>query len=104
MFRTRFDYWLGGKPYEKGYHGWDHSEYNGRYTKCFVFTCKEARVAQRFYGFLCNHKPFDSRYHLCVLVRHAAKKEHETDETELKIVEELRTSLAIQRAVKNYFK
>jgi hypothetical protein len=103
MFRVKFDYWLGGKPYPEGYHGWDKSEFQGRYTKCYVFTHNEKEVAQRLYGFLCNPKPSNPRYHICVLTRHARKTKHETDETDLKIVEEMRTSPAVQKAVKDFF-
>ena len=104
MFKTRFDYWLSGKPYERGYHGWDKSEYQGGYVNCFVFTCRENRLAQRFYGFLCNPKPSDHGYHICILIRHASKKEHETDETDLKIVEEIRTSPIVKKVIDDYFK
>jgi len=37
------------------------------------------------------------------LTRHANKKEHETDETDLKYVEETRTTLAVKKVVENYF-
>lgn len=104
MFKTRFDYWLVGKPYPQGYHGWDQSEYQGKYKNCFVFTCNENRLARRFYGFLCHPKPLNRRYYVCVLIRHAFKKEHETDETDLKIVEEMRISPAVQKALNDYFK
>ena len=104
MFRTRFDYWLSGKPYDRGYHGWNKSEFQGKYTNCFAFTCREERSAKRFYGFLCNPKPGDSRYHVCILIRYASKTKNETDETELKIVEEMRTLPAVQEAVDDYFK
>lgn len=103
MFETRFDYWLSGKPYARGYHGWDKSEFQGKYTNCFVFTGREERSAKRFYGFLDNPKPADSRYRVCILVRSAAKTKNETDEIDLKIVEEIRTSPAVQKAVKHYF-
>ena len=103
-FRVKFDYWLSGKPYTDAYHRWDKSQYQGKYTECCVFTHKEKKVAQRLYGFLCNPKPFDPRYHICVLIRYARKTERETDETDLKIVEEMRTSPPVQQAVDDYFK
>jgi|SRR5208337_242847 len=50
---TRFDNWRDGQPPKKHrYHGWNSSDYNGRYTQCFVFKSKDNRV----YGFLCNPK------------------------------------------------
>ena len=104
MFMTRFDYWLSGKPYKNGYHGWDKSEYQGKYMNCFVFTCREKRLAQRLYGFLRNPKPFNPNYHVCILIRHASKKEHETDEADLKIVEEIRISPEVQKTIDEYFK
>jgi hypothetical protein len=104
MFRTKFDYWLSGKPYPRGYHGWDKSQYQGKYTHCFVFTSREEESPQRFYGFLCNPIPSNHRYCVCILVRYASKTKHETDETDLKIVEEIRTLPAVQKAIDDYFK
>jgi len=98
--RTRFDHWQSGKLYKKGYHGWDKSEYGGRYTNCFVFKCQ----SHRFYGFLCNPKEDNPRYQICILVGHANKEKWETDETDLKHVEEIRTTLVVQRMVKAFFK
>jgi len=103
-FRAKFDYWLSGKPYRKGYHGWNKSQYQGKYTHCFVFTSREERTAQRFYGFLCNPKPSDPRYCVCILIRYAPKTRRETDETDLKIVEEIGILPAVQEAVSNHFK
>lgn len=100
-FRTRFDAWQSGQPNKPArYHGWDKSEYKGRYTKCFVFKYR----FHRFYGFLCNPKEKNPSYQICILVRYANKKEWETDETDLKHVEEIRTNLTIQRMIKDFFK
>jgi len=103
-FKTKFDYWLSGKPYWRGYHGWDKSEFQGKYTHCFVFTSREEKTAQRFYGFLCNPKSSDHRYCVCVLVRYRTKTRRETDEIDLKIVEEIRLLTDVQNTVKNHFK
>jgi len=103
-FRTKFDYWLSGKPYSQGYHGWDKSQWQGKYTKCYVFTHNEKEIAQRLYGFLYNPKLSDPRYHVCILVRYARKTKHETDETDLKIVEEVRITPMVQRTIDDYFK
>lgn len=101
MLRSRFDAWQSGQPNKHArYHGWDKSEYNGRYTNCFVFKYK----SHRFYGFLCNPKENNLRYQVCILVKHATKKEHETDETELKQVENIRSNLTVQRKIKDFFK
>lgn len=104
MFQTRFDYWLSGKYYARGYHGWDQSQFQGKYTHCFTFTGREERSAKRFYGFLDNPKPADRRYRVCILVRYASKTKHETDETDLKIVEEMRMLPAVRKVVDDYFK
>jgi hypothetical protein len=99
--RTRFDAWIDRQPDKPArYHGWDQSEFQGRYTNCFVFKVKN----NRFYGFLCNPKSFNHSYRVCILVRHAFKKEHETDETELKQVEELGKIEAIQKTINDYFR
>jgi len=103
-FQSKFDYWLTGKPYPQGYHGWNQNQWQGKYTKCFVFTHDEEKVAQRFYGFLSNPKPSDRRYCICVLVRYARKVRHEIDETDLKIVEEIRISPEVQKTIDEYFK
>ncbi|MDO9565164.1 MAG: hypothetical protein Q7J15_00240 [Candidatus Desulfaltia sp.] len=100
LLRTRFDAWIDnqlGKP--SRYHGWNKSEFHGRYTKCFVFKAK----SHRFYGFLCNPKPSNNSYQVCILVRYAFKKEHKTDEADLKQVETLRTTVAVWRAITDYF-
>ncbi|MEK6777750.1 MAG: hypothetical protein AABY87_12865 [bacterium] len=101
MLMTRFDAWRDGQPNQNSrYHGWNQSEFGGKYTKCFVFKYK----AQRLYGFLYNPKPSDRSYQVCIVVKHAVKNKNETDETDLKNVEEIRTTLDVQRAINNYFK
>jgi hypothetical protein len=101
LLRTRFDAWIDKQPDKPSrYHGWNQSEFQGRYTHCFVFKAK----SNRFYGFLCNPKPSNRSYQVCILVRHAFKKEHETDGTDLKQVEALRTTVAVQRAITDYFR
>jgi hypothetical protein len=103
---TRFDAWKDGLVNDKWFHGWTQSQFTGRYTNCFVFKCKIKRLEQRLYGFLCNPKkgPSDRGYRLCVLVRHASKNEWETDEADLKIVEEIRTTLAVRKIIDDHFK
>jgi len=99
--RSRFDMWIDKQPDKPSrYHRWNQSEFQGRYTHCFVFKVK----SNRFYGFLCNPKKSNPIYQVCVLVRHALKKDHETDETDLKQVEEFRTTLSIQRTITDYFR
>jgi len=64
---------------------------------------KEKKAEHRFYGFLCKPKLSIPRYELCVLVNHAEKIRYKTDEVNLIIAETLRTTLAVQNAIKNYF-
>ena len=40
-FRSRFDAWIDGLKNTHWYHGWDKLEFSGKYTRCFVFKCKE---------------------------------------------------------------
>ena len=98
--KIRFEYWQSGKIHNKYFHGWDHSEFQGRYAKCFVFKLGE----NRFYGFLHNPKERNSRYQLCVLVVYAEKKEKDTYEPDLKHVEEIRNILDVQKAVRDFFR
>ena len=102
--RTRFDAWVDGLTNKKWYHGWNQSEFRGKYTKCFVFKCKEKRSFHRFYGFLSNPRSSDPSYQVCILVNHAFKSEWETDEADLKDVEEIRMSYLVQKIIDNYFR
>ena len=101
MFNTRFDNWQEGQPPKNHrYHGWDNSEFNGRYKKCFVFKYQENRL----YGFLCNPKDGKPRYQICVLIVCATKHKKESDETYLKYVEKTREDFTVKRIIKDYFK
>jgi len=106
-FQTRFDAWVNGidiihKP--GWYHGWDMSEFGGRFTDCFVFKCKDNRKERRLYGFLQNPKASKGRYQVCILVNHAFKNQHETHIQNLKNVEKFRTLPAVQRAIRDFFR
>lgn len=101
---SRFDAWVDWLKNDKWYHGWTQSQFEGRFTNCFVFKYKENRLEQRFYGFLCNPKSSDRGFQLCVLIRHASKNQWETDENDLRIVEEIRTRPAVQKIIYNHFK
>lgn len=103
--QKRFEYWVSGQPpNKKWFHGWDQSEFQGKYTKCFVFKCKEKLRLHRFYGFLCNPKASNPGYRVCILVIHAYKEEYETHEPDLRGVEELRTSPIVESIVRNHFR
>ncbi len=103
MLRSRFEAWVDRIFNKKWYHGWDQSQYQGRYTNCFVFKCSERRLEHRFYGFLCNPNPKNRSYQLCVLVIYARKREWETDEGDLKTVSGIREMPNVQKAIRDYY-
>jgi len=103
-FRTRFDAWVDGQINTKKFHGWNKSEFSGHYTNCFVFKYEENNKQIRLYGFLSHPKASDRRYEVCVLAVHAFKNQHETHETDLKTIEQLRTLSDIQKIVEDFFK
>jgi len=97
-----FDWWVSGAgSNNRRFHGWDKSEFGGKYTECFVFKGDDNRL----YGFLCHPKKDagDPRFSFCLLVAHAAKHQWETEEAYLKISEELRLNLDVQKAAVNAF-
>lgn len=92
-----FDWWVSGAGRNNNrFHGWDKSEFNGKYTECFVFKGDENRL----YGFLCHPKKQDGdpSFQFCVLIAHAQKNQWETEEAFLKLSEELRLHLEVQQA------
>lgn len=100
FFETSFDYWLEDHKRPRRFHGWDKSEFGGKYQECFVFKYDP----HRFYGFLCHPKePEDGRFLGCVLVLHAKKDKWKTDEQELKRAEQMRQDLRVQNACKQAF-
>ncbi len=103
-FRTRFDAWQDGQINKKWYHGWDQSEYRGKYIGCFVFKHKESRLHHRFYGFLCHPRLSDRSYQVCILVHYILKKGWETDEADLKKVEAIRAKPVVQTAIAAFFR
>jgi hypothetical protein len=92
----RFDYWLQGGRRDEYFHGFPNRE---RYKHCFVFKLRKGRVGHRWYGFICNPDTTRPRFRLCVLVSHATKTEHATDETELEHAETLRLDQGVQAAI-----
>lgn len=96
---TSFDYWISGKINNNRYHGWDKSSFGGAYVYCFVFKWPNDRL----YGFLCHPNNRNLRYQLCVLVLHDNKKENETDETNLRKVENVRKDSLVQKATMKPF-
>ncbi len=100
-----FDLWLGDAHRPKRYHGFNKSEYGGRFTKCFTF--KNVDVGERFYGFLCRPKdPSDPHFEMCVLVCYAKKKKDETDPSQLERADKMRKDPLVISALEdaNLFK
>jgi hypothetical protein len=100
---TAMDYWLGGfdnKPAH--HHGWDKSEYSGKYVMLWVFKCRDDQAGHRLYGFLQNPDPRRQRLRVCVLVEYSSKDRDETDEAILRRVESIRIQSAVIKAVEDY--
>ena len=96
LLRQRFDAWIDGQPPKNHrYHG-----FWGNYPACYVFKIHD----HRFYGFLTHPRKSDRRYEVCILVKYATKNEKETDETDLKHVEGVRSTLDVIRIIDNFFK
>jgi hypothetical protein len=102
--RAIFDNWRDGQFNKKWYHGWTRSEFNGRYTDCFVFKLRENRLNHRFYGFLCNPNPINQRFQLCVLVTHTFKDRNETYEADLKRVNLVKNMTQNLGVIKNSYR
>src|SRR5258708_3843455 len=76
--KSRMDHWIAGNDGPaKYFHGFPSRT---KHKRCFVFK----KGTHRFYGFLYHPQPkTNPRFHICVLVIYATKKEWETDEAEL---------------------
>ncbi|HLA12892.1 MAG TPA: hypothetical protein VJ023_20065 [Pyrinomonadaceae bacterium] len=98
-YQKSFEYWVGGFHIKERFHGWNKSQYEGKYNDCFVF--KNVSDAARIYGFLCRPKAGDPNYEMCVLVHYAQKKKWKTDTTELQRAKDLKMDLDILRALKD---
>ncbi len=96
---SRVDYWIDGKAFKKYFHGWDSSQYKGKYTKCFVFKLQE----RRFYGFLANPQSADRRFEVCVLVLHEEKNQWETEEGDLRRIKEISEDAAVRKALMEHY-
>ena len=97
--RTRFDHWLGGGVHKKYFHGWDKSEYQGRYVNCFVFKLTVKRSETRFYGYLCHPNLKAPRFEVCLLILHTCKDQWETKEADLKFVKEIGEDPRVKKAL-----
>jgi len=101
--QTGFDYWRDGYNNKKRHHGWDKSEFQGKYCNCHVFKGKESNVQFRLYGFKCHPKTSDRSFELCVLVNSARKKRNESDVSNLNNAVEMMNNYAIQKAISESF-
>jgi len=100
---TAMDYWLGGfdnRPTH--HHGWDKSQFSGKYVMLWVFKCRDDQAGHRLYGFLQNPDPKRPRLRLCILVEYASKDQDETDEAILRRVESIRTQPLVIKTVDDY--
>jgi hypothetical protein len=98
-YRKSFDYWLGDFRNNRRFHGWDKSQYNGKFTECFVF--KNVSEAERVYGFLCRPKRNDTNYEMCVLVHSATKKKWTTDTAELQRAKDMKSDADVLKALQD---
>ncbi len=100
-FMRAFDSWIAGQNNKRRHHGFDKSEYGGRYTHCYVF--KDSAEGGRLYGLLKNPKPDDRRFQACVVVHHTHKKEWRTDEAVLKGVSDWNDKEEVIKAIEEYY-
>jgi len=66
-------------------HGFDHTQYSGRYEGCFVFE----KGDYRFYGFLSHPDLREPRFYFVSVVHYLRKKSWRTQETILAKITEL---------------
>lgn len=100
---TSMDYWLAGFDNKPGHHhGWNKSEFSGKYQRLWVFKCRDDQAGHRLYGFMQNPDPRLPGLRLCVLVEYASKDQNETDASILQRVESIRIQPAVIKAVEDY--
>jgi hypothetical protein len=96
---SRIDYWIDGKIAKRYFHGWDSSQYRGKYTECFVFKLQD----RRFYGFLAHPKSADRRFEVCVLVLHEEKNQWETEESDLRRSKGISEDSDVRKALTEHY-
>jgi hypothetical protein len=102
---TGMDYWLKGYSNRPQlFHGWNQSEFGGKYVFCFVFKSQDGKQSHRLYGFLCNPSTKFPRFQLCVLIFHEYKDGNKTDPTVLKRVDSFRIDPDVNHAIDFYIK
>lgn len=99
-FRHVFDSWLADLHKNHQAHGWNHREYGGAYTKCYVFKRSSRDVGHRLYGFLARTNDTQASQ-LFVIVHYAMKNQWRTDEHILAKVESIRNDPQVVDVVKS---
>ena len=100
-YRARFKAWVDGIRNDNWYHKWNKSAFNGQYTKCFVFKLLKAR--DRIYGFLCHPKKGSPAFEVCILICNTGKKQYQTEETNLRLLEEFRNNIVLRGVIERHF-
>jgi hypothetical protein len=96
-----FDWWIAHVENKtQRFHGWNKSQYKGKYQECFVFKAQDNRL----YGFKCHPHPNDQRYEFCMLVAHATKHQWESEEGLLYICRSYSENLLVRRELGVVFK
>lgn len=80
LLRRIMEHWRDGGTNKQWHHGWKKDDVGALMAQCYVFKKPDSH---RFYGFLCQPLPDDTRFVLCVLVHSAQKHTYETDKTML---------------------
>jgi hypothetical protein len=99
---TSFDYWITQIAIDvrERCHGYNKTQYGGRYTSCFQFEVRESR----FYGFLSNPDDLYPKFLFFTAIHHLNKYRARTEETVLAKVTELSKNKEIERAIFSYVK
>ena len=99
-YMRKFESWLEGITHADWYHGYNRSEYNGKYSKCFQFEDKGRGT--RFYGFIIHPLANNRRFVLCVLSHFTTKNTHRTDESILAKMARLANDPEVLATLRNH--
>jgi hypothetical protein len=99
---TNFRYWITqiavkipGKC-----HGYDKTQYGGKYTCCFQFDIRESR----FYGFLSHPKQEARNFLYFTAIHHLFKNYKRTEEKVLRRIVEIAQSEDVERTISAFIK
>lgn len=84
-FMKSFDMWIDEVFNDARYHGWPPSAYKNKYIHCFVFKHREIKL--RIYSAVINGSGALRRRY-CLMMHLVKKQGDQTDENELRKVEE----------------